>query len=161
MPHKDPAAQQAWSRAYYIRNRASILAKTKARALANPERLKAVKQREQAKNRSRYLASAKRQWNQMAYWERKFHNTMNKAKAKAAAIIDVDNIREYYRKVFSRSHETCTYCRGIFSIRAIVIDHKQPYALGGRHEVSNLVVACNLCNHSKRAKPYKEWVAQS
>lgn len=32
------------------------------------------------------------------------------------------------------------------------IDHFHPLARGGKHEVSNLVVACPTCNHRKNAK---------
>ena len=35
------------------------------------------------------------------------------------------------------------------------IDHYEPLAKGGKHEISNLVIACPSCNHRKSAKdPY-------
>lgn len=55
----------------------------------------------------------------------------------------------------------CNYCRCELSFedrRSWHIDHVVPLARGGTHELSNLVVACPPCNHSKGSKMLDEWL---
>lgn len=50
--------------------------------------------------------------------------------------------------------KVCHWC-GAACKSAFVVDHYQPLAKGGRHEVANLVIACPPCNLKKNAKdPY-------
>jgi len=41
--------------------------------------------------------------------------------------------------------------------RAMHIDHIIPISKGGKTELSNLVLACESCNESKKAKTLKDW----
>jgi 5-methylcytosine-specific restriction endonuclease McrA len=51
--------------------------------------------------------------------------------------------------------KVCYWC-GIECAKNYHADHYQPLAKGGKHEVSNLVIACAGCNLKKNAKdPYK------
>lgn len=38
------------------------------------------------------------------------------------------------------------------------LDHKRAQALGGSHDLSNLVVCCKVCNREKGKKPYKQFL---
>lgn len=55
----------------------------------------------------------------------------------------------------------CHYCNRVGTLemgpggRPWHIDHKDPIALGGTDEDSNLALACKRCNLAKSAKPYK------
>lgn len=93
------------------------------------------------------------------YWKRKFYGGLCKARWKLAEIIDFESLKEFYHQVFTKESDTCTYCRGTFPIRSITIDHKQPFKLGGKHEVSNLAVSCLLCNLKKGVTPFEQWLA--
>lgn len=50
--------------------------------------------------------------------------------------------------------KTCYWC-GKNKLKVYHVDHYQPLSKGGRHEVSNLVIACPRCNLTKNARdPY-------
>lgn len=51
----------------------------------------------------------------------------------------------------------CTYC-GIIC-PDFHIDHIEPLATGGLHEISNLTISCPTCNCSKGAKSLIHWLA--
>lgn len=157
MPYKDPETQ----RQYYIRNRETILAKSKAFRDANKEQVSARKKEEYQRNRDKRLDRSKEHWDSLEYWDRKFRNSMAKAYCKASAIVDTDSIKQYFREVFTKEKDVCTYCNETFDIKQITIDHKTPYKLGGRHEISNFVVCCLSCNIRKNATPYPEWIARN
>ena len=48
----------------------------------------------------------------------------------------------------------CAYCR---SERATTLDHLKPKSRGGSSLRSNLVPACQCCNHSKGSENWLEW----
>ncbi len=50
----------------------------------------------------------------------------------------------------------CAYCYKI--IEKPTMDHIEPLAGGGRHEIENVVPACGSCNSSKGAKPLLRWM---
>lgn len=51
-------------------------------------------------------------------------------------------------------YDRCVYCgkEGKLSV-----DHVMPLAKGGKHELSNMVLACRSCNSSKGGKTLEEW----
>lgn len=155
MPYKDPAS----SKLYYQRNREKILRASKEFRDSNKEMVSLRKKEEYRRNREKRLIKAKENWHAKPYWEQKFHNGMVKAREKASEIVDTDSIREYFREVYSKEFDICTYCRQTFPIESITIDHKTPYALNGRHEVSNLVVSCLQCNMKKSSRPLNVWMS--
>lgn len=59
------------------------------------------------------------------------------------------------RAVFERDGSACAYCgdRG----GPFHLDHIIPWSRGGKHDVSNLTVACMTCNVSKGAMTADEW----
>ena len=48
----------------------------------------------------------------------------------------------------------CAYCR---SNRATTLDHLKPKSRGGSSLRSNLIPACQSCNHSKGSRNWLEW----
>jgi hypothetical protein len=48
----------------------------------------------------------------------------------------------------------CAYCR---SNRATTLDHLKPKSRGGSSLRSNLIPACQACNHSKGSRHWLEW----
>jgi 5-methylcytosine-specific restriction endonuclease McrA len=58
-----------------------------------------------------------------------------------------------------RQHGRCYYCDVKFSKgkRAYHVDHVVPLSRGGTNDPSNLVLACNSCNSSKKDKFLHEW----
>jgi len=82
--------------------------------------------------------------------------------------------RAMYRRLIERDGgERCHYCGDgppdYFEVHysdgsgrrvtRLQIDHKVPISEGGRHDLSNLVLACQPCNSRKGAKPYDDFVA--
>lgn len=53
----------------------------------------------------------------------------------------------------------CTYCSEVCHDN-YQIDHIEPLALHGEHELSNLTIACTKCNQSKRATTLLVWFAK-
>ncbi|MBB3743883.1 hypothetical protein FHX10_003382 [Rhizobium sp. BK591] len=60
------------------------------------------------------------------------------------------------RAVLERDGEVCAYCRTTYG--PFHVDHKEPWSLGGKHELDNLCVACEPCNLAKSDIPYAEWM---
>lgn len=96
-------------------------------------------------------------------------NLVNKDKVKA----NDHNIRAKRREQASSSLLTamdiknwvdsqsklCSYC-GIICSENYQIDHIEPLALGGLHELSNFAISCPTCNQSKGPKPLLVWFAK-
>ena len=58
------------------------------------------------------------------------------------------------REVFVRDRHTCQYC-GRQNGR-LTLDHVVPRARGGEHSWTNIVSACNHCNHRKAGRTPRE-----
>lgn len=57
--------------------------------------------------------------------------------------------------VLARDGALCRYCG---STDDLTIDHVTPLAHGGSNNLTNLVVACRICNSSKGARLLEEWL---
>lgn len=57
-------------------------------------------------------------------------------------------------KIYEVYDNHCAYC---YSKKNLTLDHFEPLARGGKHEISNMVLACKKCNCSKNAKFFEEW----
>lgn len=149
--------------------RAAYVAKPKATPKTR-EQILADKKADYALNREHYRAvqkayyqSNKPKWKELdarkQYWQRKFHHGLSKAYSKGSTVIDLPAVRAFYRSVFTQTAAVCEYCRGLFPIREIIIEHKQPFVLGGCHVVYNFAISCNPCNLRKGITPYDKWIA--
>jgi 5-methylcytosine-specific restriction endonuclease McrA len=71
--------------------------------------------------------------------------------------------RAKYRTSLIRKYGSiCFYCKTSVDASAH-IDHKVPIAKGGKHIITNFVLACMQCNQEKHAKDideYREWGRQ-
>lgn len=52
-------------------------------------------------------------------------------------------------EVFKRDSFRCQYCGGVAPEVLLVVDHVQPVAEGGKHDMLNLLTACQPCNSGK------------
>ena len=58
------------------------------------------------------------------------------------------------REVFVRDHYQCQYCGA--PTRALTVDHVIPRSKGGLHAWTNVVSACDACNHRKAGRTPRE-----
>lgn len=54
-------------------------------------------------------------------------------------------------EILKRDKFACQYCGAKAPDVVLHIDHKKPVSKGGSTKVSNLITACNLCNHGKHS----------
>lgn len=59
--------------------------------------------------------------------------------------------------VLAKTSGRCAYCGRDLDVCGFVVDHVHPQALGGRHEVENLLPACSPCNTSKGKKTLEQF----
>lgn len=74
---------------------------------------------------------------------------------KMAKPITVKEWQEIRVVVFERDGKKCAYCKR--KERKIGLDHVIPLARGGSNDLSNLVVACSICNAKKGNRTPEEW----
>lgn len=55
-------------------------------------------------------------------------------------------------KELERNVKVCYWCNEPLKNKEVHIDHYIPLSKGGEHTISNLVIACSKCNHTKSAK---------
>lgn len=58
------------------------------------------------------------------------------------------------REVFIRDRHTCQYCGR--QSRRLTLDHVLPRSRGGEHSWTNIVSACDRCNHRKAGRTPRE-----
>jgi 5-methylcytosine-specific restriction endonuclease McrA len=62
-----------------------------------------------------------------------------------------------WRQVVADSLGLCAYCN---ERRPLTMDHIEPLALGGEHDIDNITAACGPCNYSKCDTPLVVWLAR-
>jgi len=107
---------------------------------ANAQRLTSVKRLWSQKNRALITAIKKAYKSRRRQLERGGDSTAAIARWEAAA------------------DKRCYWCRAK-CVRGYHVDHYQPLAKGGKHEISNLVIACPKCNLRKNARDPYEFAA--
>lgn len=65
-------------------------------------------------------------------------------------------VKEY---LLYRYKHTCQYCSGISKDTVLQIEHIVPRSLGGSNRVSNLTIACRVCNYSKGGRTPQGWLS--
>jgi 5-methylcytosine-specific restriction endonuclease McrA len=93
-----------------------------------------------------------------------FHSTTVSSPSRTFALPAVMRLRQYIRpylsmsvrlsrqNIFLRDNHFCQYCYQKFSEKKLTIDHVIPLSKGGRHEWTNVVTACSVCNNRKGDK---------
>lgn len=51
----------------------------------------------------------------------------------------------------------CTYCGMLLSFDRVTLDHKISIHDGGSNDISNVVVACKICNNDRQSQPLLQW----
>lgn len=124
--------------------------------------------RAEKNEKSRAWARRNREWIQAYVRERlKLHpekfianNAMRRAREHAACS-DPVAVRAWVRDQHARESVSCHWCgRSTNRGRDRHIDHVIPLKLGGKHDLENLVVACQTCNSRKQGLHPQEWSAR-
>ena len=58
--------------------------------------------------------------------------------------------------IYLRDKHTCQYCHKVFKASELTLDHVVPSSRGGENSWTNLVAACQKCNHKKGNRTPKE-----
>lgn len=118
----------------------------------NAERIKAQRQAKYQRTREQVIARSK-QWVEKNKDKRLAISKSYKARRRQqeAGGDTTAEIREWENS----QKKVCYWC-GSECASSYHLDHYEPLAKGGKHEISNLVIACAGCNLKKNAKdPYK------
>ncbi|WP_430229660.1 HNH endonuclease [Paraburkholderia tropica] len=132
--------RKAYDAAYVQRNLARILVRSREYHRRNPER----------------VAARAREWAARNPEKIKAIKMANKAKRRA-----IEKVGDPTSVIFAWMQEApkvCHWC-GVKCKTKYHVDHYKPLSKGGRHEVSNLVIACPTCNLRKSAKDPLEFAA--
>lgn len=65
------------------------------------------------------------------------------------------------QKVLEKYDNRCAYCGTMLTLKSMQVDHLRPKRLNGSSDFDNLMPACRICNHYKRAEPlesYRTWI---
>lgn len=80
-------------------------------------------------------------------------------KAKVSAVSDGTVTKRVLGRLYHQATH-CWYCkRRFYDHLQKSVDHVVPIAKGGRHTLSNLVIACMRCNKSKNSRLLGDWAA--
>jgi 5-methylcytosine-specific restriction endonuclease McrA len=80
-----------------------------------------------------------------------------KMRRRNAALREIEVPQSYLDALFAAFDGLCAYCK---AAPAKTLDHVQPISNGGKHEIGNLLPACNPCNASKHARDARTWGAK-
>lgn len=103
--------------------------------------------------------AANKRW-RIKNWEKVLARQLTRRAAiEAASDIERAQIERWFR--WKRLPEVvCYWCKETFSPRQCHADHVMPLSRGGKHELSNLVIACSTCNLRKSATLPDVWTAR-
>lgn len=133
-PERGRASKAAWRKANPEKNRAT----KSAWAKANPEKCRAYQAaRRKANPRANAAMTARR-------------------KAMKLAAPGRGVTAAQWRQVLGDSLGLCVYCG---ERRVLTMDHIEPLAKGGAHDVDNIVATCKPCNCSKNNRSLLVWLA--
>jgi 5-methylcytosine-specific restriction endonuclease McrA len=132
--------KKAYDAVYVQRNLPRILARSREYYRKNPEK----------------VLSQTRDWVRRNPEKRKAISMAYKAKRRAIEK-DGDSTSVIFAWV-QKAPKVCYWC-GVKCKRKYHVDHYQALSKGGKHEVSNLVIACPTCNLRKNAKDPLEFAA--
>lgn len=110
--------------------------------------------------RSQYYRNQEKYNQKKANWRRRNRDKclaqFHRYRARKLAAL-VDNVTaEQIEQMSIEQERKCFYCPKDITVDR-TIDHVVPLSRGGKHELSNLVLACRACNSSKGSKLLSEW----
>ena len=156
---KDPEAERARKRAYYLANKDIVLARSRASyeadregrkryiaewKRANQDRVRASKRRSADANRES-VREAKRRWKMENTDTVLAHCHKRRAALKAGGSYKPSE----WRAVLDAYGHRCRHCA---SDEKMTVDHIIPISKGGRNTIDNLQPLCLSCNSKKWAK---------
>lgn len=156
--------------AYAVANPAKCRELSLAWKRANPERVAAAKaewrkanaERESAANAARWAANketlrkANIAWvkaNPVANAANTARHSARKRNAPGRGVTAAE-----WESVLAGSLGLCAYCN---ERKPLAMEHIEPLAKGGEHDVDNIVAACKSCNSSKGTTPLLLWLART
>jgi len=184
MAYKDPAAKRAQARAWYLKNRDAVLAKSAAYKAANPGVGKKAVAKWKEKNIERFreiTRKSARAWYEANREKALAYKASHRAEQAAAARkrradgCEKDLLRCQERRARKRANGgrlspgitgklmqlqrgRCAICEGDLSVVGKHLDHIVPLAAGGVHEDHNIQLLCPSCNHRKGARDPIEYM---
>lgn len=165
---RNNTAAKVNSRRYYLANRDRVLAQTRARQKANPEKYRTyARERYRANPEAEAAkAAARRARNPETYRKRdaeyaRRHPERARLKTQRRRALKLKNgVYEVsprdLQRTLARYDHRCAYCRGPL-VEQFDWDHIVPLARGGHHAIGNLAPSCGTCNRSKHALTITEW----
>ncbi len=141
---KDPEKHRAISRDYRKKN---------------PDKIKEANHKAYMKNPAFYKERLKK-WNREHPECQRKHHQRRKALLRGAKIGDLKKIQEWEMGWKSENSVQCYWCLQFFHPKECHTDHVIALAIGGRHELYNLVISCAPCNLRKKAKPPLVWMKE-
>lgn len=128
--------KKSYDAEYFEKNRAKIVTRNSAYSRANKEKT---------------VANAKR-WTTKNAERRKAISQSYKHRRRASEKTGISGPElSAWKKA---APKICYWC-GVCCKKKSVVDHYEPLAKGGKHEIGNLVISCRSCNATKSAKdPY-------
>lgn len=165
----------AYRAAYYEKNRAELLTKSKAKRAALPKVVRRTEEQKAATKRREMDANNRRKREKTAalvaaraLWEKNNPEEVAKRIAdKALAAIEYNRIKSHIRRgrvrgavgspskdlrarLFKAQQGKCVYCKDKMTVTNL--DHILPLALGGSCHDENYQLLCPTCNTRKAAK---------
>ncbi len=119
---------------------------------------KAYNQRDEVKAyKKAYQQTAEEIAKRKAYYQTEIGKAIDKnAKHKRRAITREGDVTTSQLLKLQQTAAHCYWCKKKLNKMDTHVDHYEPLSKGGKHTLSNLVVACSACNLSKHAKdPYE------
>lgn len=139
-----------WKKAHYQANREEILAQQREYYVANAERIRARVRNYVAVNRDLVLGR-KREW----YKAHPHHSRIAWHRRRARIKGNGGTFTRAERQAMEIAQQGfCAYCK---RLEKLTIDHIIPLDQGGRHDASNICLACARCNNSKNNRTPEQW----
>tara|TARA_R100000656_G_C3923035_1_gene123260 strand:+ start:92 stop:808 length:717 start_codon:yes stop_codon:yes gene_type:complete len=143
---KVKAGKKAWYEK--AKHRPEFQARLKERQEENRDAKREYDREYRAKNRAKCLARAKK-WREANPEKRAaiIHNYVARRRAQTKGGITTKELAQWK----AEQKKVCYWC-GVKCAKNYHVDHYEPLSKGGKHEASNLVIACGPCNLKKNAK---------
>lgn len=170
-PEAKLARKKEMERAYRLKNKDQLAARSREYAIKNKERVQANQKQYYAENREKLLALNKA-WRiansdkENARLKKRYldspdtfkaYRKNRRAKQKSATIGDTKLIFRWESGWRKLAAVRCYYCCELKDPIDCHADHMQPLACGGAHSIENLCIACAPCNLSKNSKTVAEF----
>lgn len=150
----DPDRSRRYAREWAARNKDKVAATGRACAAAKPLYYEEMRRGWRERNKER-IAETRRRWAAQNPDRRRARSMKRRAEVRAADHGCVSG--DALRRLFSEYDGCCAYCTEVIDV--LHWDHKTPISRGGKHCIDNLAPACASCNLRKYTKTAEEFLA--